>query len=66
MNKRLDIRFYRELSPDNIFRLTRADGDSYGLTDVDPQYLDLININYNLRIIRDLINVVNMIYFNQR
>ena len=66
VNKRLDIRFYRELSPDNIFRLTRADGTSFGLTDVDPQYLGLIDINYNLRIIRDLINVVNMIYFNQR
>ena len=66
VNKRLDIRYYRELSPDNIFRITRADKTSFGLTDVDPQYLDLLDINYNLRIIRDLINVVNMIYFNQR
>ena len=66
VNRRLDIRYYRELSPDNIYRLTHTNHGAFGLTDVGPEYLDLIDINYNLRIIRDLINVVNMIYFNQR
>jgi hypothetical protein len=66
VSKRLDIHFYRELSPDNAYRITRTDGRSYGISYAEPQYLDLIDINYNLRIIRDLINVVNMIYFNQK
>ena len=64
VNRRLDIRYYRELNPDNIFRITRSKKNCFGITDVDPQNLDLIDINYNLRIIRDLINVVNMIYLN--
>lgn len=66
VNRRLDIRYYRELNPDNIYRITRPGKQSYGLTDVDPQYIDIIDINYNLRIIRDLINIVNMIYLNQQ
>ena len=66
VNRQLDLQFYRELSPDNIYRLTHTNHGAFGLTDVDPKYLDLIDINYNLRIIRDLINVVNMIYFNQK
>lgn len=65
VNRRLEIPYYRELNPDNIFRITRPNKTSYGLTDVDPQYIDIIDINYNLRIIRDLINIVNMIYLNQ-
>lgn len=66
VNKRLDIRYYRELNSDNIFRLTRPGKMSYGLTDVDQSYINVIDINYNLRIIRDIITVVNMIYFNSK
>ncbi len=64
VNRRLDIRYYRELNPDNIYRITRPNKNFFGLTEIDPKNIDLIDINYNLRIVRDLINVVNMIYLN--
>ena len=64
VQRKLDVGFYREFNSDNAFRITRANGKSFCITGAKQEDLKYLNIGYNLRIIRDLINIVNMVYFN--
>ena len=67
INRRLDIRYYREFNNISEYRITFAKFNrSYIIPELGYTDLKNIDINFNLRILRDLIRVVDQIYFNQR
>lgn len=67
INRRLDIRYYREFNNMSEYRITFARFNrSYIIPELGSADLKNIDINFNLRILRDLIKVVDQIYFNQR
>ena len=65
LNKELDIGYYREFNNNSSFRVTTKN-KSYLIPNLDEANKLYININYNLRILRDLIKVVDSIYFQRK
>ena len=68
LNKQLDVGFYREFNSQSGFRIPARIGDitSFILPSVEEHQKYSIDINYNLRILRDLFKVINSIYFSRR
>ena len=58
LNKRLGVEYYRELTPDALYRVT---GGEFFLSTLDTLLPD-IDINYNLYILRELSSVLYEIY----
>lgn len=65
LNKQLDNGYYREFNQESCFRISRPT-KSFLLEQINDSYKPYIDINYNLRILRDLIKVVDSIYFSRR
>ena len=65
VNKQLDIGFYREFNEESCYRISMKD-KSFLLEAASEQNKPYIDINYNLRILRDLMKVVDSIYFSRR
>lgn len=67
INRKLDIRYYREFNNISEYRVSFPKmNKSYTIPELSQTDLENIDINFNLRILRDLIKVVDQIYFNQR
>lgn len=68
MNKKLPIDNYRELNADNMFRVVSgvSDVSVYFLDIVDEKYRDIIDINYNYSILRDIGAVLTNRYFAKK
>lgn len=65
VNRQLDIGFYREFNAESCYRISMKD-KSFLLAAAGENNKPYIDINYNLRILRDLMKVVDSIYFSRR
>lgn len=65
LNRVLDIRFYREFNNFNAYRIMGGKRDYLVETDIDQSYVKSVDINYNLKILRDLGVIIDKMYFNQ-
>jgi hypothetical protein len=65
VNRQLDIGFYREFNAESCYRISMKD-KSFLLVAAGENNKPYIDINYNLRILRDLIRVIDSIYFSRR
>ena len=65
VNKQLDIGFYREFNTESCYRISMKD-KSFLLEAAVESNKPYIDINYNLRILRDLMKIVDSIYFSRR
>ena len=68
LNRQLEIGYYREFDNYSQFRVTfkGSVNKSYLLPMVTENDIINLDINYNLRVLRDLIKVIDQIYFSQR
>ena len=67
LNRRLDINYYREFNNNSEFRISFQQlGKSYLTPELQQSDIENLDINFNLRILRDLIKVIDQIYFSQR
>lgn len=65
VSRQLPLEYYRELNPESKYRVIVMN-QQYLLTGLNEEDKALINIDYNLKIIRDLISCVNSVYFQRR
>ena len=63
--KVLDYHFYREFSQINKYRVT-VGNKSYLMYSCNQESVNLLDINYNLKILRDLGVIIDKMYFNQK
>lgn len=67
LHRKLEPEYYREFNTDSKFRVTfKGLNKSYLMDTVTENDINNLDINFNLKILRDLITVVNQIYFSQR
>lgn len=68
LNRTLDIHFYREFNSYNAYRISMSDGRSFFISALEnsPQIINQLDINYNLKILRDLGIIIDKMYFNQK
>ena len=67
LNRRLEIGYYREFNSTSEFRITFQQlNKSYITPELGQGDVENLDINFNLRVLRDLIKVVDQIYFSQR
>lgn len=65
VTKQLDIGFYREFNANSCFRVSRLN-KAFLFESISNDQKSYIDINYNLRILRDLIKIVDSIYFSRQ
>ena len=61
INRELDIGFYREFNSDSLFVVNVRD-ERMGITSIDESYKSILNIDYNLVVLRELWSIVLEIY----
>lgn len=61
INHRLDVNYYREFNPDSLFVINFR-GDKMGLLSVEEKDKGLLNIDYNLVVLRELWSIVLELY----
>lgn len=61
IKRKLDINYYRQFNSDSLF-VINVRGENFGVPFVDDQYKDIIDINYNLSILRELWSIVLELY----
>jgi hypothetical protein len=60
LNRRLDVKYYRELTPGGLYRVI---GGEFYISNL-PKLTDEIDIGYNLYLLRELSSILYEIYMS--
>ena len=70
INFKLDAGYYRDFDSYSMFRIYRKKDTTFGMPYIDNDTLrnnrNLININCNIKLLRDVYSVLVDIYFNKK